>query len=45
MKPINIDEAFISYYDAAKLIRSQRIADGGEDFKKVKVKKIGRKED
>ncbi len=45
MKPMNIDEAFISHYDAAKLIRSQRITDGGEDFKKAKVKKIGRKED
>lgn len=42
-KPINIDEEFISYYDVIKLIREQRIADGGEKFKKVKVKKIERK--
>ena len=43
-KPINIDEEFISYYEAVKLIREQRIADGGEKSIKVKVKKIERKE-
>lgn len=42
-KPIYIDEEFISYYDAIKLIREQRILDGGETSKKVKVKKIERK--
>lgn len=42
-KPINIEEEYISYYEATNILRKYYIEYDGEKLKKVRVKKIVRK--